>query len=29
VYATRRGASTIYVPIARGADTYATYSRKK
>jgi hypothetical protein len=29
VYATRRGASTIYVPIARGADTYAPYSKRK
>jgi hypothetical protein len=29
VYATRQGASTIYVPITRGAETYAPYSRRK
>ena len=29
VYATARGASTIYVPISRGSDSYAPYSRRK
>ena len=29
VYAKTRGASTIYVPISRGSDAYAPYSRRK
>jgi len=29
VYAKGRGASTVYVPISRGSDTYAPYSKRK
>lgn len=29
VYATRRGDTTIYVPIARGADTFGRYSKRR